>query len=162
MLICGVDPGKSGGAVVIDGSGKIVAKSPMFIVNKTEYDPTAYATFLSNDTYKVDHVLVEKVSAMPGNGGCSLFTFGQAFMFCQLVPKMLHIPLTLVTPQMWQKVMHIGIDKTIEPKKRSLIAFTRLFPDVDLRLTSRCKNHSDGLIDALLLAEWGRRNLPNT
>jgi len=159
MLICGVDPGKKGGMVILDGSGSIVAKATMFLVNKTEFDPVAYSAFLKNDRYSVDHVLVEKVSAMPGNGNVSMFTFGQAFMFCQLVPKMLQIPITLVTPQMWQKVMHVGIEKTIEPKKRSLIAACRLFPNLDLRASERCSVQHDGLVDALLLAEWGRRSL---
>lgn len=159
MLICGIDPGKKGGAVIIDSSGTVVAKSTMFIANKTEFDPVAYSSFLKNDAYTVDHVLVEKVSAMPGNGNVSMFNFGQAFMFCQLVPKMLQIPLTLVTPQGWQKVMHVGIDKTLDPKQRSLIAISRLFPTIDLRASSRCTVQHDGLVDALLLAEWGRRTL---
>lgn len=159
MIICGVDPGKKGGAVILDTSGKVMAKSIMFLANKTEFDPLAYAQFLRNEHYTVDHVLVEKVSAMPGNGNVSMFTFGQAFMFCHLVPKMLNIPLTLVTPQTWQKVMHMGIEKTLDPKQRSLIAVSRLFPTTDLRASARCSVQHDGLVDALLLAEWGRRTL---
>lgn len=159
VLIAGIDPGKNGGAIILDNFGNIIAKSPMFMIDKSEFDSTAYSYFLKNDQYQVDHVVVERVTAMPKNGVVSMFHFGMAFMFCQVVPKMLSIPMTLVTPQAWQKVMHMGIDKTLDPKQRSLIAFSRLYPDTDLRMTSRCKNQHDGLVDALLLAEWGRRTL---
>lgn len=158
MLTCGVDPGKKGGAVILDSTGKIISKSTMFIKN-TEFDPIAYSSFLSNEQYRVNHIVIERVTAMPKNGVVSMFHFGMAFMFCQVVPMMLQIPMTLVTPQVWQKVLHTGIDQKLDPKQRSLIAFQRLFPTEDLRATERCKNQHDGLIDAVLLAEWGRRTL---
>ena len=157
MIICGIDPGKAGGAVILDTHGNILNKSIMFLIGKNEFDPLAYADFLTEQ--KVEHVFVEKVSARPGNGSVSMFNFGQAYMFCYVVPKLLKIPITLVTPQQWQKTMHVGVDKTLDPKQRSLIACCRLFPDVDLKASSRCKNQHDGMVDALLLAEYGRRFL---
>lgn len=157
FTICGIDPGKNGGAAKISNDGILLDKATMFFQGKNEFDPIAYADFLTG----VDHVFIEKVSARPGNGGVSMFNFGQAYMFCQIVPKLLKIPITLVTPQQWQKTMHVGVDKTLDPKQRSLVAFTRLFPNEDLRATDRCTKQHDGIIDALLLAEYGRRFLRN-
>lgn len=159
MLIAGVDPGKNGGIVILDNNGSVTAKSPMFMIGKTEYDTLAYSHFLCNDHYRVDHVLVERVTAMPKNGVVSMFSFGQGFMFCQVVPQMLRIPMTLVTPRVWQKALHLGVSQKVDPKTRSLIAASRLFPDCDLRKSERCKNPHDGMVDALLIAEYGRRTL---
>lgn len=155
-LYVGVDPGKNGAVVIIDCQAQIVDKSPMFVDLGGELDPVAYYNFLSKNSNHISHVFVEKVNAMPGQGVTSMFSFGQAFMFSYVVPKLMKLPLTLVTPQSWQKVMHEGIDKTLAAKKRSLIAFNRLFPGLDLRKTERCKGPHDGMIDALLLANYGR------
>jgi hypothetical protein len=46
-----------------------------------------------------------------------------------------------------------------DTKQRSVIAAQRLFPNVSLLPTPRCKKPSDGIADALLIAEWGRRKM---
>ncbi len=154
-MICGVDPGKNGGLVILDVTGSLIAKSTMFYQDKIEYDPIAYQDFLLQN--KVKHVVIEKVSAMPGNGSVSMFNFGQAYAFCRIVPILLKIPFTLVTPQAWQRVMHQGLDKSLPPKARSLIIYNRLYPHICLLSTSRCKKPHDGMLDAILIAEYGRR-----
>jgi hypothetical protein len=40
-------------------------------------------------------------------------------------------------------------------KKMSELAAKRLFPNVDLRATERCKISHDGIVDALLIAYYG-------
>lgn len=47
--------------------------------------------------------VLEKVHAMPGNGGVSMFSFGQNFGFWRGVLQGLRIPFVMVTPQAWQK-----------------------------------------------------------
>ncbi len=44
-----------------------------------------------------------------------------------------------------------------DTKTKSILAASRLFPRVDLRRTARSKVAHDGLTDALLIAEFGRR-----
>jgi hypothetical protein len=44
-----------------------------------------------------------------------------------------------------------------DTKQRSIIAAKRLFPEVSLRRTERSRKDDDGISDAILLAEYGRR-----
>ncbi len=102
-------------------------------------------------------VTVEKSQPLPpkfGGGfanyqrGCST---GWAWMLTAL-----EISYQLVAPRTWQKVMHAGTSGT-DTKQRSIIAAQRLFPRVDLRRSEKSRKLDDGLADALLLAEYGRR-----
>jgi hypothetical protein len=61
-----------------------------------------------------------------------------------------------VTPQAWQRVMIPGA-KSGETKARALEVAGRLWPTTDWRASDRCRTPHDGLIDAALIAEYGRR-----
>jgi hypothetical protein len=61
-----------------------------------------------------------------------------------------------VTPQAWQRVMIPGA-KGGETKARALEVARRLWPGTDWRASDRCRTPHDGLIDAALIAEYGRR-----
>jgi hypothetical protein len=61
-----------------------------------------------------------------------------------------------VTPHAWQRVMLPGC-KPGETKERALETAQRLWPGTDWRATDRCRLPHDGLIDAALIAEYGRR-----
>lgn len=101
-------------------------------------------------------VVIEKAQARPGQGVSSMFNYGTGFGrllgWCEafLVPHM------LVTPQQWAKAMHVGTGKG-DPKERSLEAALRLFPDVAMTVGKSKKPHK-GIVDALLIAEWGWRH----
>ena len=61
-----------------------------------------------------------------------------------------------VRPQSWQKIMHAGTGGQ-DTKQKSILAAQRLFPDACLRRTARSRVDDDGMAEALLLAEYGRR-----
>jgi hypothetical protein len=61
-----------------------------------------------------------------------------------------------ITPQTWQRVMIPGA-KGGETKSRALEVARRLWPGTDWRASDRCRTPHDGLIDAALIAEYGRR-----
>lgn len=65
------------------------------------------------------------------------------------------MPLTIVPPREWQKVMLAGVAKG-DTKAASIVRANQLFPGVDLR-PGQCRKDQDGLSDALLIAEYGRR-----
>ncbi len=71
----------------------------------------------------------------------------------------LAIPYTLVAPQSWQRAMHAGVSTYVDTKQRSILAAQRLFPQVSLLATPRSLKPHDGIADALLIAEYGRRAL---
>ena len=66
-----------------------------------------------------------------------------------------------VRPRTWQKVMHAGT-KGADTKQKSIVAAQRLFPNASLKRTERSRKDDDGMAEALLLAEYGRRTHGNS
>lgn len=88
-------------------------------------------------------------------GVTSSFMTGRGFglwegLFCGLGLGYRSIP-----AQTWQRHLLSGIT-TGDTKKASIIAAQRLFPMVNLLLTPRSRVPSDGLADAVMIAEYGR------
>ena len=158
MVYIGIDPGKNGGIAVI--SYKNARRA-----NHREVDVYPYSDEQLVDTIKdiaylknvlnVDSIcILEHVHAMPKQGVSSTFNFGMNFGFIQGVLKAYGIPYELVTPQKWKKEFSCTSDKNT-----SIDVCKRLFPKVNLKKTERCKKDHDGMAEALLMAEYGRRHL---
>lgn len=162
MKIVGIDPGLSGGIVAIDEDGKIIFKivMPTMKLTGSKKTKTVIDLQLLHSTLcelKPDRVYLEKVGSRPGQGTVSMFGFGYTFGAIEMALVSCHYPYVLVTPQAWCKEMHQGISKDIDAKDRSLLIFKRMYPEVDMRATPRCTTCHDGMIDALMIAEYGRR-----
>ena len=71
----------------------------------------------------------------------------------------LGIPFVEVPPKVWQAVMFVEFEGTViqDTKAASIQIAQRMFPDLDLRRSPRCKTPHDGICDALMIAEYGRR-----
>lgn len=102
---------------------------------------------------------VEAVHATPQMGVSSAFTFGRTCGHLEGFLIGRGIPVRRVRPQAWQKEMHRGVEPTADAKARSLDAVKNLFPEVNLLETPRCKTPHKGMIDALLIAEYGWRTI---
>lgn len=146
LVTIGIDPGK-------DGAMAFIAPGETWVVPFSETDYVFELNALDTEHYKVMCVL-EHVGAMPGQGSVSMFNFGANFGFIRGLLSANKIPYELVRPQKWKKVFSCTSDKNtaIEVAKR-------LFPNVDLRRTPRCKGPHDGICEALLMAEYARRVL---
>ena len=83
-----------------------------------------------------------------------MFHFGKAAGFIEGVLCALGIPFQLIPPQRWKKEYSLGSDK-----QQSVDACRGLFPNVSLLPTERCRKPSDGMAEALLMAEYARRRL---
>lgn len=146
MIYIGIDPGKHGAYAIID-EGSTAQVWP--------WDDSEFATKMRGLNH-LPHVMacVEKVGAMPGQGVTSMFNFGKSAGFIEGVLSALGIPYQLVTPQRWKKefTLHNSKQKSVEVCKR-------LFPDVSLLPTPRCRVASDGMAEALLMAEYARRKM---
>ena len=144
MIYIGIDPGKNGGIAIIDSDGVIAfpfSEERLLIELDgiaQEYECICY---------------LEHVHAMPKQGVSSTFNFGMNFGFIQGVLKAYEIPYELVTPQKWKKEFSCTSDKNT-----SIEVCKRLFPNVNLKATERCKKDHDGIAEALLIAEYGRRH----
>lgn len=168
--ILGIDPGLDGAIARISKDGQIVTKYilPTFELHKPKkgskvgtnriLDIHGLCAFLENNK-DVSHCFLESVSSRPQQGVASVFKFGRVFGNIEALVIAHKIPMTLVTPQAWTKVLHQGMPKVddSDAKTRSLLAFSRLFPNCDIRASERCKKPHDGLLDAILIAEYGRR-----
>lgn len=97
---------------------------------------------------------LEHVGAMPGQGVTSMFHFGENFGFIQGVLMAYGIPYELVRPQKWKKEFSITGDKNT-----SIAVAQRLFPNVNLLPTERCRKPHDGMAESLLMAEYARRRM---
>ena len=83
-----------------------------------------------------------------------MFKFGENFGMIQGILQAFGIPYELVTPQKWRREFGVTADKNT-----SIEVCKRLFPDVDLKRTERCKKEHDGMAEALLMAEYARRHM---
>lgn len=151
MIIAGIDPGKSGGIATIDESG-LISVTAMPIAGKM-YDGPRINEFIR----RVDLVVIEKVSARPGQGVTGMFNFGMGYGMLQGICLGAGIPYELVRPQEWKNLVLKGTPKD----KDAAIAYCRhRFPSVSLLPTPKCTKPSDGIADALCLMEYGRRMFP--
>jgi crossover junction endodeoxyribonuclease RuvC len=148
--ICGIDPGQTGGLALISQHGIAVDVMP---------DISLFATWIGVQKrgWGNLHVFIEKAQTMPKQGIASAFNYGRHFGELLGVLVAYSIPHTLVPPATWTRQMHLGCTAD-KPKGKSLEACQRLFPEVNLIPGKKRKPH-DGIIDALLLAEFGRRQI---
>lgn len=100
-------------------------------------------------------IFIEKAQAMPKQGVSSTFNYGTGFGRLIGWCEALGLPFELVTPQAWMRVMHAGTTGT-DSKARSLQAAQRLFPGVSL-IPGKCRKPHMGLVEALLICEYGVR-----
>ena len=151
MIYIGVDPGKKGGYAAI-------------LMGRAEthpWDDVAFAFFIDM-MYEKRLALqepivcaVEKVGAMHGQGVKSMFSFGHSLGYIEGVLTAEDISYQLVPPATWKREFSlIGKDKAA-----SVEVCRKLFPGVNLLPTDECRKESDGMAEALLLAEYARRKM---
>lgn len=145
MVYLGIDPGEKGTMAIIWEWGKI---------ELIPFSVDGYKDMMRQCPPMECRCCLERVNAMPKQGVTSMFNFGKNFGFIQGLLTAYSIPYELVTPQKWKKEFQITGDKN-----SSIAVCKRLFPDVDLRRTERCRKDDDNSAEALLLAEYARRKL---
>lgn len=144
MTYIGIDPGKKGSlALLEDGRVSIFP-----------FDEDTYINVLGKVDPHAAVCCLEHVGAMPGQGVTSMFNFGTNFGFIQGVLRAYKIPFELVRPQKWKKEFSITGDKN-----SSIQVCKRLFPEVSLLRTEKCKKEDDNVAESVLLAEFARRKL---
>jgi hypothetical protein len=165
MNVIGIDPGKHGGIIIINDDYEIKKYTIPKIGN--EIDVRNLNAILS--CYNTDSIVViEKVHALFGASAGSTFDFGYTCGLLEGIIVANNFKYFMVPPKDWQKEMFQGIDpiyklgkqKRLETKKMAELAYKRLFCEVDLYITdneTKSKKVHDGLVDALLIAAYGKR-----
>lgn len=177
----GIDPGKTGGIVVLSNNGKLISKHLVPTVGK-DIDVNEFANIFIKIIKDAEvtgvnlHAGVEEVHAIFGSAASATFSFGRCVGLIDGIIRALNIPSSKIQPKVWQKEIwesseierepdkvtirrgkEVKVKGKVKTKIVSLKAFKRLFPEIDLRTSNRQKNQPDGLVDAILLAEYCRR-----
>lgn len=166
-IFVGIDVGK-GGAIATINSDLAVECWTTPTLSDGDIDARTLYSLLIKIGLKgnVRMIIVEKVHAIFGAGAGSTFEFGRSAGIAEASVCASGFPYMMVPPKTWQKEMWSGVDKVIKSGKKSvdtkatsLVAVNRLFPSVTLTDPSKPKSNKvhDGIVDAILLAEYGRR-----
>lgn len=125
---------------------------------------------------RVDHVFIEKqqpmtkpqmsrcprcgipVAMTQAQGIISTFNTGRNVGLLEGMVAGLNIPYTLVPALTWHAKMFKGVMGS-DSKAKALVVAEQLFPGVDKRRSVKGRIPHDGICDALVLGEFGRRAL---
>ena len=155
----GIDPGKQGGLSVLNERGDILYLETM-PTEGTDISPHFLWECIGElrRDYPNLKAWIERVNSRPKSSGASMFTFGKGFGYLVMAIIGYKIPFQMVTPGAWTKEMHRGIGKQFPTTKdRSLASARRIWPDQSWLASNRSKKPHDGLFEAALIAEYGRR-----
>ena len=150
MLTIGIDPGASGAIVMLEDDQPIewMEMPTMKVGSATRVNAAELSYFLDQGRF-VDHIYIEAVHAMPGQGVSSMFNFGHACGVVMGVLGVYEYPLTMVTPQKWKKAAGlIGMDK--DAARARAIQLWPTWRDLDK------KGKGQALADAALIARYGK------
>ena len=155
MLVIGIDPGISGSICFFE-DGKIldVVEMPTMIEgkkNKRQVNGSQVYNEISKRIKKIDkkdiRVIIEQVSAMPGQGVTSMFNFGQSFGILKGICSSMQLPMYFVRPAKWKK--YFNLIKT--EKDASRTKAIEILPYISEEL-SRKKDANKA--DAILIASF--------
>ena len=154
MYIIGIDPGISG-AISFYEDGKILDVIDMPSMaegkkNKRQVNGAQiYNEFLTRITRKNDEtrVVIEQVSAMPGQGVTSMFNFGQSFGILKGICSAMQLSVYFVRPAKWKKYFNLINSEKDASRTRAI----EIFPYYSSHL-SRKKDSNKA--DAILIASF--------
>ena len=155
MLIIGIDPGISGSICFFE-DGKItdlIEMPSMAEGKKNKRQVNAAQIYneihsrIKNFEKKNIKVVIEQVSAMPGQGVTSMFNFGQSFGVLKGVCSAMQLPMYFVRPAKWKK--YFNLIKT--EKDASRTKAIEIYPSISNKL-SRKKDSNKA--DAILIARY--------
>ena len=155
MLIIGIDPGISGSICFLD-DGKIldVIEMPTMAEgkkNKRQVNGSQIFNEISRRTNKDSNqdirVVIEQVSAMPGQGVTSMFNFGQSFGTLKGICSAMQLPMYFIRPAKWKK--YFGLINSEKDASRTKAIET--FPYFSSELS---KKKDSNKADAILIASF--------
>ena len=155
MLIIGIDPGISG-SICFFKDGKIldVIEMPTMTEgkkNKKQVNGSQIYNEILKRVNKFDQnnirVIVEQVSAMPGQGVTSMFNFGQSFGILKGICSAMQLPIYFVRPAKWKKYFNLINSEKDASRTRAI----EIFPYFSSQL-SRKKDSNKA--DAILIASF--------
>lgn len=157
MRIVGIDPGVCGAIALIDTDTNEAQVWDFPKLEKEIDVMTLFGRMIDDITNggSVDLVVKELVHALPKQSTVAGFKFGVNCGVARSFAGALHARLEYVSPQRWKKYFNInGVDRP-QLKELAVLKARNLFP----KLANTLIKSKDGRSEALLLAEYGRREL---
>ncbi len=153
MIVFGIDPGVSGALSIYEYKKlKEVIDMPTMSEgkkNKKQINAAQLALEIKKraDGSKDVAVVIEHVSAMPGQGVTSMFNFGQSFGVIKGICSTLNLPIYFIRPVKWKKHFNlIGSSKDASRTKA-----TELFPNFSNEMA---KKKDANKADAILIGRY--------
>ena len=154
MLIIGIDPGISGSICFFE-DGKILEVIEMPVMtdgkkNKKQVNGAQiYNEFLKriNKKDREARVVIEQVSAMPGQGVTSMFNFGQSFGIIKGICSAMQLPMFFIRPARWKKYFNLINSQKDASRTRAI----EIFPYFSTQLS---KKKDSNKADAILIASF--------
>lgn len=157
-LILGVDPGLTGALALYRPAFEAEAghnhevveiiDTPVHSIGKKNFvDYYALGQWIDLRSQLIRLAVVEEVSAGPNDGRQSAFRFGETYGAIKGALGAHMVPMRLVKPAVWKRIMKLSSDK-----EQSRQAASRLFPSEGQELWP-LKKH-DGRAEALMLAVY--------
>ena len=155
MLIIGIDPGISG-SICFFKKGKIldVIEMPTMTDGKKNKKQVNGSQIYNEISKRVENinkqdirVIIEQVSAMPGQGVTSMFNFGQSFGILKGICSAMQLPMFFVRPAKWKKYFNL-INSEKDASRTKAI---EIFPYFSANLT---KKKDANKADAILISSF--------
>ena len=155
MLVIGIDPGISG-SICFYQDGKIidVVEMPTMTEGKKNKKQVNGSQIFNEILFRIKKldkkdikVIIEQVSAMPGQGVTSMFNFGQSFGILKGICSAMQLPMYFVRPAKWKKYFNL-INSEKDASRTKAI---EIFPYFSGQL-SRKKDSNKA--DAILIASF--------
>ena len=155
MLIIGIDPGISGSICFFE-DGKILDVIEMPTMtdgkkNKRQINGSQIYNEILKKTVGFNkeniRVVIEQVSAMPGQGVTSMFNFGQSFGMLKGICSAMQLPMYFVRPAKWKKHYNLINSQKDASRTRAI----EIFPYFSSQLS---KKKDSNKADAILIASF--------
>ncbi len=162
MKIVGIDPGLSG-AIAILKENKVLGIFDMPVMaegkkNKKQINGSQIYNEINRIINKIQNqevrVVIEQVSAMPGQGVTSMFNFGQSFGILKGICSAMQLPMYFVRPAKWKKYFNLINSEKDASRTRAI----EIFPHFSSQLS---KKKDSNKADAILIASYFHETYKN-
>ena len=162
MLIIGIDPGISGSICFLeDGIIKDVLEMPTMTEGKKNKKQVNGSQIYNEISFRIKtyekkniKVVIEQVSAMPGQGVTSMFNFGQSFGILKGICSAMQLPIYFVRPSKWKKYFNLINSEKDASRTRAI----EIFPYFSSNLS---KKKDSNKADAILIASYFHETYKN-
>ena len=162
MIYLGIDNGLTGGLVALSD---VAGVAPIFLHvmptrnkskgNEVNADLVLACIESLHCDVRTDLTVILETPGKHSPGAQALCSMWDSFGVLRAICEVKGIRHHRITPQTWQKVMLPGCEKG-NTKPFALSVARRLWPAETWLASPRCTTPHDGLIDAALIAEYGR------